>query len=240
MKKTITAILAFFITMLNFTAIVGAQPMNQQVLNAKQQAIIPIAAFTASGNLDRLKTALNDGLDMGLSINEIKEILVQMYAYAGFPRSLNSIGVFMNVVDERQKNGIKDIIGKEATPLPANKSNVELGTENQTRLAGAPVKGSLYEFTPAIDRFLKGHLFGDIFARDNLDWQSREIATIAALSSMEGVAPQLQAHFNIGMNTGLDEAQMRNLIDVLQAKVGKAESERGLAGLKKVLQQRQP
>jgi hypothetical protein len=55
---------------------------------------------------------------------------------------------------------------------------------------------------------LKGHLFGDIFGRDNLDFQSREIATIAALANIEGVNAQLEAHFNIGFNTGLTEVQM--------------------------------
>ena len=59
-----------------------------QALNPKQQSIIPIAAFTANGDLDNLKTALHDGLTAGLTVNEIKEILVHLYAYAGFPRSL--------------------------------------------------------------------------------------------------------------------------------------------------------
>ena len=52
-------------------------------LNTKQEKIVTIAAFTANGNLQKLNTALSDGLDAGLTINEIKEILVQMYAYAG-------------------------------------------------------------------------------------------------------------------------------------------------------------
>ena len=50
-------------------------------MNAKQQKIVTIAAFTAKGDLQKLKTALNEGLDAGLTVNEIKEILVQMYAY---------------------------------------------------------------------------------------------------------------------------------------------------------------
>ncbi|WP_246559275.1 carboxymuconolactone decarboxylase family protein [Citrifermentans pelophilum] len=75
--------------------------------------------------------------------------------------------------------------------MPVNKSSVELGTDIQTKLVGKPVTGAIYSFAPAIDQFLKGHLFGDIFGRDNLDFQSREIATISALASMEGVNPQL-------------------------------------------------
>ncbi|MEH1893217.1 MAG: cupin domain-containing protein [Nostoc sp.] len=57
-------------------------------LSAKQRSIIPIAAFTASGDQQKLKTALTEGLEADLTVNETKEILVQMYAYAGFPRSL--------------------------------------------------------------------------------------------------------------------------------------------------------
>jgi 4-carboxymuconolactone decarboxylase len=46
----------------------------QNMLNLKQQSIIPIAAFTANGDIGRLKPALNQGLDAGLTVNEIKEV----------------------------------------------------------------------------------------------------------------------------------------------------------------------
>jgi len=45
----------------------------EDTLNTKQQCIIPISAFTAKGDMLQLDSALNDGLDAGLSINEIKE-----------------------------------------------------------------------------------------------------------------------------------------------------------------------
>ena len=208
---------------------------NEQALNARQQSIVTIAAFTANGELDDLSTALNAGLDAGLAVNEIKEVLVQLYAYAGFPRSLNAINGFMSVLKARQAKGIKDEAGREASPLPTDKSRIELGTEIQTRLAGGPVSGEVYTFAPAIDEFLKSHLFGDIFGRDNLDFQSREIATIAALASIKGVNPQLQAHFKIGMNTGLTEAQMNSLVSVLQSKVGKPEADNAAEVLNQVL-----
>lgn len=210
----------------------------KQALSAVQKSIIPIAAFTANGHLQKLKTALNEGLDAGLTINETKEILVQMYAYAGFPRSLNGINTFMDVLEEREQKGIKDEPGKEPSPMPANKSSIELGTENQTSLLGAPATGKYITFIPAIDAFLKGHLFGDIFGRDNLDFQSREIATISALAALEGVNPQLQSHFNVGFNTGLTEAQMRSLISVLEANVGKKEADNANEILSKVLSNR--
>lgn len=216
-----------------------AQTVTTGGLNAKQENIVTIAAFTANGDLQKLKSALNDGLDAGLTINEIKEILVQMYAYAGFPRSLNGINTFIGVLEERDKKGIKDVPGKEPSSIPASRSSIELGTEIQTRLIGAPATGKYITFAPAIDAFLKGHLFGDIFGRDNLDFQSRELATISALASIEGVNPQLQSHFNVGLNTGLTETQMRSLTSALETKVGRKQADNANEILAKVLSSRQ-
>lgn len=71
-------------------------------LDPRRQAIIPIGAFAAAGNLDGLRQALNQGLDAGLSLAETRELLVQLYAYAGFPRSLNALGELMKVADARR------------------------------------------------------------------------------------------------------------------------------------------
>lgn len=134
---------------------------------------------------------MNEGLDAGLTVNEIKEILVQLYAYAGFPRSLNGINTFMAVMDERQEKGIKDKMGKEASPLPSDLNKDAYGAKERARRTGSdviPPPSGLQLFAPVIDTFLKEHLFADIFARDNLDIQSRELATISALASMTGTA----------------------------------------------------
>jgi len=69
-----------------------------ETLSARQQAIVPIAAFAATGDIAKLDTALNQGLDAGLTVSDVREVLVQVYAYAGFPRSLNALGELMKVV----------------------------------------------------------------------------------------------------------------------------------------------
>ena len=212
-----------------------------QALNTKQQSIIPIAAFTANGDLDKLKTALHDGLDAGLTVNEIKEILVHLYAYTGFPRSLNGIHTFMAVMDEQRAQGIEDEIGPEASPLPADMNKDEYGAKVRAKLAGwetIPPPGGYQLFTPIIDTFLKEHLFADIFARDVLDFQSRELVTISALASMTGTAGQLWFHLGAAMNTGLTEAQMKDFISVLECRVGKKEAESAHGILWKVLGER--
>jgi len=185
-------------------------------LSTRQQAIIPIAADAAAGDMAKLDDALNQGLDAGLSVSDVREVLVQVYAYAGFPRSLNALGALTNVLEARKRRGIQDAPGHAPSrPIPTGEALLAAGTANQTKLAGAPVKGPLLEFAPAIDEYLKTHLFGDIFERDNLDWQSRELATVGMLAAMPGVESQLQAHMRISMNVGLAAGQLRQLCQVL-------------------------
>jgi len=204
-------------------AISEAKP---EALSGKQAGIVSIAAFTANGNIPKLKSALNEALDAGLTINEIKEILVQMYAYAGFPRSLNGINAFNEVLRQREQQGRKDEIGSAPNPLPANKSSLELGAEIRTKLTGSRAVADYARFVPVIDDFLKAHLFGDIFGRDNLDYQSREIATISALATLEGLEAQLRAHLHVGLNVGLTEEQLRNILAIVAARVDEGQGAR--------------
>ncbi|MBM9548252.1 carboxymuconolactone decarboxylase family protein [Leptospira sp. 201903074] len=192
---------------------------SNQSLTLRQQHIVTIAAFTAKGKTIELNPILHEGLDFGLTISEVKEILVHTYAYAGFPRSLNGLNVLMQVLKEREKNGIKDKLGTDARPLTTNKSKLEIGTEIQTQLIGAPIRGEVYTFAPVIDQFLKEHLFADIFSRDSLDFQSREIATISILASIGDAEAQLRSHMKVALNVGLTESQLRHLVSILELKV---------------------
>lgn len=60
----------------------------KQSLTEKQKSIVLISNLTAKVDLTKLKNALNAGLDAKLTINEAKEVLVHLYAYCGFPRSI--------------------------------------------------------------------------------------------------------------------------------------------------------
>jgi len=195
----------------------------EQTLSTKQRVIAPIAAATATGDMPKLNATLNAGLDAGLSVSDEKEILVQLYAYTGFPRSLNALGELMKVVDSRKQRGMNDAPGSEPGPVPTGDELRSLGTANQTKLSGGPVKGPLFEFAPAIDEYLKTHLFGDIFARDNLDWQSRELATVGALAALSGAESQLRSHIRISMNVGLTQSQLLGAADAL-AQAGQGEA----------------
>jgi len=219
-------ILLFFLTIISIK--MNAQNIESQSLNDTQKSIVNIAALTAVGNIPSLKSQLNVGLDAGLTVNEIKEVLVQMYAYCGFPRCLNGINTFMTVVEERKTKGIIDVAGKEASPIIDEKSKYETGKQTLQKLTGIEDKGSktgAAAFTPIIDTFLKEHLFADIFSRDVLTCQQRELATISVLSALDGVAPQLKFHLGVGLNIGLTESQLNQLFSIIQAQIGEKQAE---------------
>ena len=203
MKKLLISVTLLLLCLISYTK--ASDKMN--TLTKQEQKIVKISMYTAKGDMPSLTTALTERLESGLTIAEVKEVLTQLYAYCGFPRSLNALANFMTVVDQRKAKGINDPEGKQPGPLPSGGS-LEFGTANQTKLCGTVVKGPLFDFAPAIDEYLKSHLFGDVFARDILDWRTREISTIAAFASMNNVQSQLDAHVGIGKNNGLTDEQI--------------------------------
>lgn len=193
-----------------------AQPTSE-TLSARQQAIPLLAAFMASSDMPRLNAALNRGLDAGLTLSEAKEVLVQLYAYAGFPRSLNALGELLKVVEARKQRGIQDAPGQEpGRPVDIGTELLAAGKANQTEISGGPVQGPVFDFAPVINQFLQAHLFGAIFERDNLDWQSRELATVGALAATPGAEAQLRSHMRASLRVGLTAAQLRQLTRALQ------------------------
>ena len=206
--------------------LVAAQLKSQTIMNLtdKEQALVAIAAHEAKGNMEALKKEVNTGLEAGLSVSEIKEALSQLYAYTGFPRSLNALGTLQQAVKERTEARRPTTEGREADALPDDYDALKQGTKVQTRLCGG--QPFTYTFAPQTDYYLKAHLFGDIFARNTLSFAEREIVTVSAISALPGCEPQLKAHVSGARNMGVSDGQLRDIPSVLRARVGEAEAMR--------------
>jgi alkylhydroperoxidase/carboxymuconolactone decarboxylase family protein YurZ len=219
-----------------------SEMITSHTLTTKQQSIIAIAALTAKGDLSNLKKELNAGLETGLSINQIKEVLVHVYAYCGFPRSIRGLQTFMEVLNERKDNGINDVTGAEATPVLEERSKYERGREILEKLTEIPQDGpktGYSAFAMVIDTFLKEHLFADIFERDILTYAERELATISVLSSIGGVEPMLSSHLNISLNVGLTPRQLNEFVKIIESTIGEKEAIDAQIVLNEVLKNRQ-
>ena len=131
--------------------------INSQPLTERQKGLAACACLMAQGDLERLEPAVRAALDNGVTVNELKEAFSQLYAYTGFPRSLNALGVLSKVLENKAANWQE--------------------------------------------------------GGDQLSAADREIVTVAALSGLEGVAPQLAAHKQGAVNMG----NSQQLVDELCA-----------------------
>ena len=199
-------------------AIMTMATVNSQTLTERQKGLAACACLMAQGDLERLEPAVKMALDNGVTINELKEAFSQLYAYTGFPRSLNALGVLKKVLDEKFSPSGELEGGRWQEGKPWTRPEIwddaekalKQGTEVQTKLSGRAFD---FDFCPQDDYYLKSHLFGDIFAGDQLTPADREIVTVAALSGLEGVDPQLAAHKRGAVNMG----NSQELVDELCA-----------------------
>jgi 4-carboxymuconolactone decarboxylase len=236
MKALLKSIL-FTIAIITSTTM-EAQTDTVKSLDNKQKAIVRIAAITAKGDLIKLKEELNAGLDTGLTINQIKESIVHLYAYCGFPRSIRGLQTFMTVLDERKAKGITDVVGAGASPINDEKSKYQRGQAILEKLTGVKqdiTKKGYSAFAPEIDVFLKEHLFADIFERDVLTYAERELVTISVIASIGDAEPMLESHLNICLNVGLTSSQLQEFTAIIKVMIGSKEGKSAQKVLDEVL-----
>ena len=196
-----------------------------RTLNDREQAIVAIASYTGRGDLEHLPLALTEGLQAGMTVNEINEVLIHAYAYCGFPRSLRAIQTFEALVKTRGEQGIEDPMGREASPIANKASRYERGRDILAEISGisadAPKTGYA-AFAPTIERFLKEHLFADLFERDLLTYRERELATVSILAGVGGVEPMAYGHMNICLHLGITPEQLTELLNIVETNLGPA------------------
>ncbi|KGO90973.1 carboxymuconolactone decarboxylase family protein [Flavobacterium subsaxonicum] len=237
------ALLLMVLGMAMFSNRVNAQQMTTQdaTLSPTEKSIITIASLTAKGDLENLKPALNNGLEAGLTVNQVKEVIVHLYAYCGFPRSIRGQQTFMEVLDERKAKGINDIVGADASAISGNGTKYERGKAILAELTKTPQAGPLKgysAFAPAIDTFLKEHLFADIFERDILTYAQRELVTIAVISTIGDADPMLQGHLSISLNVGVSPDKLKEFITIIKETAGRKKAKSAKKVLDEVLKNR--
>lgn len=199
-----------------------------KALSAREQAIVAVASYTGRGDLEHLKPALHQALEAGMTINEVNEVLIHAYAYCGFPRSLRALQTFMQVVEARKASGKNDIVGREATPINDSRTRYERGRDILAEVSGAPAdapKAGYAVFAPTVERFLKEHLFADLFERDLLTYRERELATVSILAGVGGVEPMAFSHMSICLNLGFTPQQLSALLNIVEMNLGEASAD---------------
>lgn len=98
---------------------------------------------------------------------------------------------------------------------PSDETRHDRGRRTLERIhpeVGAAVVDRLAEIAPDFARQLVEYPFGDVYSRPGLDLRSRQIATIAALTTLGGSERELRWHVRGGLNVGLTRAEIVEVI----------------------------
>ena len=126
--------------------------VSSQSLSERQKHLATIAALEAQGDLTRLEPAVRNAMDGGLTINEVKEVFSHLYAYTGFPRSLNALGVLNKLLGTENSAWAEGEPWARPSLWDNSKESLAVGTDVQTKLSGGPFN---YQFCPQIDYYCR-------------------------------------------------------------------------------------
>ena len=205
-------------------------------LQTRQQFIIKISAHTVKGDVQNLNKYFNEALDSGVSINDIKETLVHIHAYAGFPASILALNTFKQVVEDRVKGDKIDFQGRDNSPITSTEGLYERGEKVQILVTGmsAETLKEITSFAPAIDEYLKEHLFGDLFDRDILTFADREIITVTVLAALHH--PFVKSHITGALNVGVTIEELNLIFNIIEEEIGSKESNTGRKILEEIVE----
>ncbi len=171
----------------------------------KQKEVAVVAALTAMGNaVPQLKVHVNGAINVGCSIEELVEIMIQMSVYCGFPAAINGITVLKEVIKER------DI---KFNPISKNsgENRFKIGTKWLEKLEEGHIqelKEKLDPIAPDMMNYIIGHAYGSVYSRKNLEASFRQIATISALTVKGTAQTQLAFHVKAGLSVGLTKEEI--------------------------------
>jgi len=213
---------------------------SRETLDLKSKEIAVIAALTAMGNAKpQLKVHLNGALNTGSSISEVKEVILQMSVYSGFPSSINAMNTLKEVLEERKNSNIQDEEGIQ--PNQQLTDRLELGKHELSQLDSLQIErlqNAYEDLSPELIKFTLEYAYGTIFSRDNLSKKHRQIATIAALTAMGSAVPQLKFHINSGLNIGVSEEEIKEIMLLMTIYAGFPSAINGTNVLKEVVAER--
>lgn len=169
-------------------------------LTLKQREMITCITLATMQTLPQLKTHAEAALNVGVTPEELREVMYLTAPFIGFPKMLNAVGTVNEVFKER---GISLPIEKQGTVTENNRHETGKTIQNRLYPGGiAPVmEGLPADMGKHVERFLTDYFFGEIYSRGALDLQTRELLGYCVLATLEAES-QLHSHYHGNINVG--------------------------------------
>ena len=169
-------------------------------LTLKQREMITCVTLATMQTLPQLKAHAGAALNVGVTPEELREVMYLTAPFIGFPKMLNAVSTVNEVFQER---GIS---------LPLNRQGTV--TEDTRHATGKAIQDKLYpggiasvmEGLPGdmgqnVERYLTDYFFGEIYSRGALDLPTRELLGYCVLTALEAES-QLHSHYHGNINAG--------------------------------------
>jgi len=177
--------------------------VNRQVdslLDDHTRFITHLAYLLGCQGIDEFRAMLPAALNMGVTPEEVKEIVYQAVAYCGIGRIFPFLKATNEVLETR---GIQLPLAPQARTTTANR--LEAGIQAQVDIFGEGMR-EFYKSGPEdsrhINHWLADNCFGDYYTRGVLDLRQRELITFCFLAAQGGCEPQLTSHASANLRMG--------------------------------------
>lgn len=197
-------------------------------LSMEQRSIITISIITVLRRDDNLKGHLHSGLDVGLTPEQIAEIMLQLLFYIGAPIANTAVNLAYTVFQER---GIRVNPYQVYDPNQDPEELYPRGVATRREVMGDTLPSD-FDPADAVDqdweRYLLEYLWGGIWNRPGLDKPSRCLATLTAMSLI-GTDRSLASYIRAAGRLGFTEAHIKELCFHLNFYTGQSLARRGFA-----------
>lgn len=169
-------------------------------LTVKQREMITCITLAAQQALPQLKAHAGAALNVGVTPEELREVVYLTAPFIGFPKMLNALSTVNGVFEER---GIKLPLEKQGRVTDASRH--ETGKAIQDRLypggISSTMDGMPGDMGKDVEGFLTDYFFGEIYSRGALDLKTRELLGYCVLVTI-GAESQLKSHYYGNLNVG--------------------------------------
>lgn len=188
---------------------------SRPVLDIKHRSMATISALTVLGREPQLKNHIRNALNLGLSKEQVSEVILHVMFTGGVPASLNALQIARQVFDERPDVPYNpDPIVPAATAEERLQQAVNIRRKIYGEGGPKPVirHGEVADMEYA--RLNIGYFFGTIWSRPALDLKSRVICTLSAQTVLR-LEHQIPNHVKAALNVGLTKEQIMEVFNHL-------------------------
>ena len=197
-------------------------------LSMEQRSLATISIITVLRRDDNLKGHIHSGLDVGLTAEQIVEVMLQLIFYTGAPIANTALRVAHDVFKER---GIRVSPYQVYNPNEDPEELYRRGLAIRQEVMGETFAGDL-EVGDEVDRdwerYLLEYLWGSVWTRPGLDRQSRCLCTLTALTIV-GTDQSISYYIRAALRLGFAAAQIKELFFHLSFYTGVSLARRGSA-----------